>query len=340
MSKRRYVFNLLSAAELKARSEVPLAANITVVDDTIDYIDCVYIDMDLVKDILGVAIDTELYDLCRHANVNRWSAFCPVVRSLTGSGWTKDISNGLPTEGSLEEFAGYNHGALVPGWQTGGEASAEADIWINSGSKATVSAPICIGEIDWSVFDAEWVVMLIFDETDAIVGWGKTDIATVANNFTLAGETDNTLTLNKNWYGRLLICDNAALADHDDVVSALICRVPNTTTFDIKIKIKEASKLTVNANGLTVESAGFNLSAGTCGFTKFYHATNSYSRVLVQAKLLNWLGEQVGSTITMHDGAYTSPDEEFPNVTASAKPNGDPVAAYGYEFVIDFFLTT
>ena len=360
MSKNRYVYNLLGASELKSRADVPLAANITVVDDTVDYIACVNIDMDLVKTILGVAIDTELYALCRHDNVNRWSAFCPVARSFSGSGFTTDLVNDLPSEGSLEEFAGYNHSALTPGWQTGGQASAEADIWINSGSKATVSAPICIGEIDWGALGAEWVVMLIFDEADAIVGWGLIDVASVSGNFTLEGESDDTLILDKSWYGRLLICSDPDLDDHDDVESAVVCRIPNTSTFDINIKIKEPSSLTLDGtawNETTSQTVGnvsfsgisFNPSTGQVSLGDAKDTTVGLDGLRIRVQVFNWLDEEVAAgdiyNYTIAGGGPVDPYGTYVSDNWIVSDGGwvDPLPtydagsadySYGYRFVL------
>ena len=337
MGKIRDTYGLFSAANLKSRSSIPAATDITVNTSSID---CVNIKVSDVKNVLS-ASTYSLYDLCRHTNVNRWSAWCPVVRTYSGSFPNNDIVNSVPTICRLGDFAGYNHNALTLGWQSGGQASAQEDIWIDSGNQATVSAPICIGEIDWVKEGAGWVVMLIYGDAEGLVGWGKTDISTVANNFTLTGTTDVSggIVLSKTWYGRMFICAAGTLASKEDVEAASMCRIPNTTTFSINVKVRAVTDLTVNSNGLTVEGEGFNLIAGTCGFTKFYHLTESYSNVLVQARLFDHLWQQVGSTIDMHDGEYYASDEAFPNITGSAKPNGDYIAAYGYHFVIDFYLT-
>lgn len=332
---------------LRTRSSVPTQANITAVDGTPDYIDCVNISMSQIASVIGVTAGS-LYDLCRHANVNRWSEFCPVSRAFSGSGYTTDLVNSVPSAPyKLSDFAGYNHNALAPGWQSGGQADAEADLWININSKAQIEAKICIGEIDWSALGAYWAVMLIFDSGDSIVGWGKQDITTAANNFNLYGETTNTVGADTSgWYGRLLICDNPNLNSSEDVESALLCRIPNITTFDINIKVKASStwkysgtnNQTLPDSWIQNGAAGMNWTTGVFNIGSIAHTQNK--NVKIKVTMYDWLTDVVTSGyIVGSDLSYFSYEAGGDDITGTVDL-GDNIALYGYLVVVEFYYSS
>ena len=344
MGKIRYVYNLYSADELKRRAEVPTAANITVVDDTIDYIDCVNISLNQVRGIIG-AVTYSLYDICRHDDVNRWSCWAPVVRSYSGSGWTRDLVNNKPTVCALGDFAGYNHDALIPGWQTGGQATAESDVWVDYGSEATIECPICIGEIDWvGDFDAGWVIAVLFNAQDGLAGWSKVDITTVANNFTIYPETTDEITLDHtDWYGRFVICDSVAIAAVEDVESAILFRVPNTATFEVNIKVKLPDTVTYSSTGTQQPPSpwvnnngdlGMNWTTGIVTIGYDLQTNNTYVNVQFQATLYNWLNEVIGQGDIFND-AYNPLDSVYGSVYLGMAS----IPAYGYRVVVDIFYT-
>lgn len=345
MGKKRYVYNLFSAAQLKARADVPTAANITVVDDTVDYIDCVNISQYQIADLLVLDRDTGIIGLCRATEVNRWSCWCPVVRSYSGSGWTRDLVNGIPTLCRQLDFAGYNHNALVPGWQTGGQATAQADKWVDYGSEATIECPICIGELDWVAdLDAGWVIAVIFNAEDGVAGWSKVDITTVANNFTISPETTDEMLLDHtDWYGRFVICDSVEIASVEDVESAILCRVPNTSTFEVNIKIKLPSEVYyadteddeppspwVNNDG----PLGMNWTTGIVTIGYDLQTNNTYVNVQFQATLYNWLNEVIGQGDIFND-AYNPLD----SVSGSVDLGMASIPAFGYRVVVEIFYT-
>lgn len=55
--------------------------------------------------------------LCKHANVNKWSAFSPILMSISSAGmngtivWTAPANNYM-----MGSFAGYNHSAITPAY--------------------------------------------------------------------------------------------------------------------------------------------------------------------------------------------------------------------------------
>lgn len=346
MGKKRYVYNLYSANELKTKADIPDQDNITVVDDTVDYIECFNVSKYFVCDFFSLDRDLGLIDLCRHASVNRWSAFCPVERGFTGTGWTRDLVNNLPSLCRLLDFAGYDHNALTPGWQTGGQAIAEADYWVNLGSKASIECRICIGQIDWtSDIGAGWVVAVLFNSADVVIGWTKMDITTVADNFTIYAETIDEIAIDhSDYYGRLMICDNIDIIQAEDIESAILCRVPNTNTFSVSIKVKQASSIYyydtgtgqppapwVNNNGVL----GINWSTGYVTIGYDLQSSSSWLNVRVKATLYNWLDEVIGTCDIFND-VYNALDSLY----GTAYIGMTDIPAFGYRVVVEFYYTT
>lgn len=139
MGKVRTKYRGFTPTMMKAKADVPATAtDITV--NTND-IDCVNIKMSDVKTVLG-ASTWSLYDLCRHANVNRWSGWGPIKREVVGG----VLTNRVPTnaEGySLGSFAGYNHGAPTPAYYS---ITHDDDQDVDAGSLATFSVILTLGE--------------------------------------------------------------------------------------------------------------------------------------------------------------------------------------------------
>lgn len=148
MGKIRNIYRAFNAATLKAKADIPSAANITV---NASDIDCTVISLLAVKNLLG-ASTYSLHDLCTHVNVNIWSNFGPATvdytdNLVTGTGI---ITSSLPTTAySLGSFAGYNHGAYAPGWPTGELASLQAARLIQPYGNAVFAPSITIGEIEY-----------------------------------------------------------------------------------------------------------------------------------------------------------------------------------------------
>jgi hypothetical protein len=336
MSKIRSAYRTYTASVIKSRSEVPDQTDMTVNGSDVE---CNNLTTTKTKNALGAATN-KIGELSAHANINHWSCFGPTVRSTYGSGYGKVLVNSDPVANFKKgDFAGYNHGAVTPGWQSGGQAAAEANNWVNSGSQATCNANIDIGEIDWEgEMGAIGVAMLIFDVTDNIVGWGYTALSGIGSNFILSGTTtiSGGIVLDKlDWYAMAFIVDQE-ITDPEDVISAMICRVPNISTWEINLKVKVATDITVEASGWTVDTPAFNLSAGTCGFNDAYKNVN-LSNLRIVAQLFDWNWSQVGSDVELFNDVYYANDQLG---VLSGKPDGNPIDAYGYHFKILFYETT
>ena len=146
MGKIRDIYNTYTAAQLKSRSTIPAATDITA---NASDIDCVNIKASAVKSTLSAA-EYSLYNLCRHANVNHWSWFGPTVRSVV----SQELVNDDPTECRLGDFAGYNHSAATPVINEGG-GSGGSKSYDYEGTDLLVRVRVELGEIDWTSLSAD-----------------------------------------------------------------------------------------------------------------------------------------------------------------------------------------
>lgn len=139
MGKQRNIYRAYTSAELKSRSSIPSAANIT---DMTTYIDCINISLAAVKNILGSTYS--LYDICRHVNIKKWSAFSPKIISISGNGQNGEIVWNHPTSYSLGSFAGYNHNAAIPSYYNTNRTTT----WSGpSGDTVTFECQFTLGEL-------------------------------------------------------------------------------------------------------------------------------------------------------------------------------------------------
>jgi len=336
MGKERNTYRTYTTSMLKTRSSIPSAGDIA---EHVGHIDCANISLNAVSDLLDNTTHS-LYTLARHANINHWSAFGPTIRSTTGSDYDKVLVNSDPADNcSLGSFAGYNHSAVTPGWQTGGQAAAEADNWVNESSQAVVSADIDIGEIDWeNDFAALGVAMLIFDEADQIVGWGYEALSGIGSNFTLSGDTTigGGIVEDKSWYAMAFIVDQT-ITDPEDVISAMVCRVPNISTWEVNLKLLPATFVNVDSGGFTISGAGYaNRGTPDDGFVGISDGTYAgyWDEVRLYANIYDIKNAVLlGSDLLLNTWYSWSPtDQMFGN---EGQPNGDwHIPAYGYQINI------
>jgi hypothetical protein len=109
--KSRSTYRGYSASELNTR-----ASNTCNHSVNGSAIDCVLVDVYArVRNVLG-ASNGNVSELCKHNNVNKWSAFSPYLRSVTGSGQSGVIVHSKPTLCNIGDFAGYNHNAVAPSY--------------------------------------------------------------------------------------------------------------------------------------------------------------------------------------------------------------------------------
>jgi hypothetical protein len=329
MAKRIDTYRAYTTNEMKIRSDIPAQADIS---EQVGYINCSNIKLSEVKTLLSEA-NFSIYDCCNSANVNVWSNFAPVHRQVFGGTLSSDIT--IPYH--LGDFAGYNHTAVTPGWITGGLAAASADIWINSGSTPSFVASVVVSEIDFTTVDGASILgicLAIYDGASNIDGHDIQDLEALKDEVDLIAALDHTLTAEETFTGKIWF-----VSDLGDFTGAeAICRLPNTADYSVTVKIKAATHYHViqdvpmGAADFVVTGAYFTLLTGTAGFT---NATNveSFADLLIEAKLFNWLGVQVGTTATLYSGAYTAGSSLG---ALNGVPLAGPIDDYGYECQILF----
>lgn len=138
MAKRRYTYAGYTATQLKDRSSIPTASDIS---EGANYIDCSNIVLNAVRGVLGET-SYKLSELASSPNINQFSYFNTGYWSLTGGVLAYTPAN---TPYNLADFAGYNHNAPPP---TKSYFNTQAN-FSDGGGNVRVYGTINVGEIDW-----------------------------------------------------------------------------------------------------------------------------------------------------------------------------------------------
>ncbi len=138
MSKNRAIYKGYTAMELKTRSNIPAAADITV---NASDIDCDNIATYDVRSVLGETT-YDLEELCISVLTNMYSQF--------RNGWwileTGILVAKFPIQNfELDEWAGYNHSAPAPS-----KNNYNTGVSYPSGGSPTIYVTMEVGEIDWT----------------------------------------------------------------------------------------------------------------------------------------------------------------------------------------------
>jgi hypothetical protein len=329
MAKILNTYRNFSAAAILARASD--TCDLAVVGVTVE---CTNVKMSKVKNVIG-ASTYNLADLCKHANINHWSGFGPTIRTEVGG----VLVNSDPTNNyMMGSFAGYNHSALTPCFNNTAHLD---DIWVNSGETAQFIADITIGEaryVDGDIFNhqstVEGVCLTAWEGANlAGFGYSENTLRNSSDSVSLTCNIAN-CTIQKTYDFKIYLTDSETVFNQngDDII-AQWSELPN---YQATVKIKEATELTVYPDSFTVTGQAFNNTTGYCSFTDAYDNANSYSNLHIYAQLFDWTMTQVGTTIDIYNAAYTAGTHLGAN---SAKPNGAPIADYGYHYRIYFELS-
>jgi hypothetical protein len=144
MGKLQYIYRNYDSASMKTRSSIPTATDITT---AASYIDCVNIKASVVYSTVGAA-GYAFSQLMTATGINHWSAFGPTVRTAPTSYSGQITNTGDPTANyALGSFAGYNHNAVAPSWNSG---NTTREFWVVSGDVLIIDCILDIGEILYS----------------------------------------------------------------------------------------------------------------------------------------------------------------------------------------------
>ena len=337
MSKTISAYRGFTATQIKERAEVPDQGDMSVSGSNVL---CTNITTTKIKNAMSASTNAVSL-LAKNANVNVWSAFGPTVRSVTGSGFSKALVNSAPTTAyKMGDFAGYNHGAPTPGWTETGKSAAQADVWIDSGTNATVISDINIGELKHE--DADGVILVAFDSGSSIVAYEEEALSGLGTNANLSATSIDTISSQQTWTLRSYI-KNGAISGAGDVEGTILYRVPNVDDATVTIKIKAATTWLYSQTGnqtipspwSQAGSAGFNLTTGVFDIGSI-SASTSYDDLRIYATLIRYDNVVIG-TEDIFTGSYTPGD---PNITGSVYLGLENVPSNGYTCRVEFEEST
>ena len=332
-----------TAAAIKARADIPNQGDMTVSGSDVL---CADVNTTKIRNAIGAAINT-VGGLNQHANVNEWSGFGPTVRSIAAQVLVNSDGAAPHAEG---EFAGYNHGAVTPGWKPNHPVTS--DLWVDNGGDAEFLVDITVGEVKWHEV-ANGIVGVVFALYD-----GGALVAYVARNFNDESVTDDctglyayveNCALEKTYTGKIWLVDSTDFGPEGFDGSQIVCRLPNTNDFTRTVKIKAASSVIfdstgtdeapspwVNSNPPPAKAIAMNWGTGYVSIPfSIVAPTNSWSNVRVYAVLRNWLDEVVGQA-DIWNGPYSAMDDLY----GTADLGMINIPNYGYSVRVYFEYTT
>lgn len=338
MAKVITKYRSYSTSGIKAKADIPAQSDMVETGSTIL---CSNISVTAVKNALGHSSNQVSTLVAYGYTLNQWSGFGPTWRVYSGSSYTATLVNSAPTSGfTLGSFAGYNKDAVTPGWQTGGKADAETDVWVNSGSKATVVSKVQIGEVQYPA--SQGLVLVAFETgTTTISAWSQIDINGIGDTANLTADSIDNITLAKTWTLRSYITDSNTIAQTEDIEGSILCRVPNVDDATVNIKVKDLSEWHYDGDGTTIPSpwvqngsAGMNYTTGYFDIGSIAR-NNNYTNLKIYARLFDWTWSYINEGV-IYNTSYTALDD----VTGSAYVGMSSIPAYGYHIVVYFEYTT
>lgn len=181
-ARERTVYRAYTASDLKVRASIPIASTITVYTDRIG---CNKINTSNIRSVLGEN-NNNIGDLSQSLKVNKWSAFSPYTRSVTG---TPDIRgngallahNKKTSNFLFGDFAGYNHNAVAPSYYNTNRTTTQI---ILSGGTAVFDCELTLGELkfmDGDIAGQDQVLGLAFIVWDGntLIGYQVIDLLTL-----------------------------------------------------------------------------------------------------------------------------------------------------------------
>lgn len=297
-------YRTFSKEAIKARASVPLQADMVFVENTVE----ASVDLYQIRDALGIA-DVDFHGQANSAAVNRWSGFGPFERSYSNPyNWDSVLQQAVSLPDGLFEFAGYNHNAIAPGG-----FSAPSTAYANQGGRASIHGVCNIGEIDYP--GAAGIAFVITDSYGTIIAWEVTDI----NNY--ADVVDRVVTTNGNLDFSLsgakaafYILSVSSVMDEGDIISNLLCIVPNTTVqvFDIVVLLptkiyfngQEYNGGTHTVGNWTAYGITLDMGTGVVTIGDIFNGGGNIGTATVTIGMSKQIGEQVDDAVTVYQGSF------------------------------------
>jgi hypothetical protein len=330
-AKRINTYRGYTASGLRGRASVPALAEMAT---GANYVDCVNITTNKVEAALVVS-NNSVEDLCKHANVNKWSAFSPYTRSIVGG----MLTHNKATNCQLGDFGGYNHNAPIPHY----DSTTHADTtWIIPGDTVHFAPTVNIGELKYvggdivGGSDCVGIALVIFDGA-TVAASHIINLATQTNiiypDATLIGGSAS-----KNYTCKLYLVKN--LASFSPTLSDVTCQIAELANYSKAVSVKSASAGSLSSpSGWSISGTplSFNLNLGTIIFQGLHNPAYT-GHLTVSAYVINWLGTVVTDVTTLWSGNYRNNQGITVGNTVIWKVGGVtqalPVGAYGYTAVV------
>jgi hypothetical protein len=179
--------------------------------------------------------------------VNVWSGFGPTVRSVSGGLLVNSV--GVSPHG-MGEFAGYNHSAVAPHFDTSGVNETAI---INPMGSFTFHCKAFIGEVKYTDIighenDATHIAFSVWDGNGYIISKVKalSGMKDIADFDTDAGDriTISNIANTTTYTCKIELLDNAA---YDYTGANTICQIPGLENWTTQINIQSANHFYINA---------------------------------------------------------------------------------------------
>jgi hypothetical protein len=328
-----------TAAAIKAKASVPAQADMAIVGSTVE---CAISNFQI-RDVLGTG-ETSFHDQANSAALNRFSGFGPIKRTVVGG----VLTNSIEDPNGIFEFAGYNHGAVAPHFDSDG---VDITDWRYPGETLVFDVVADIGELRYidisgredaaaGVAFSVWEGSTLIDvKVKALAG--LTNIADFSTN---AGDRISFMgpSSGKTYTCKIEIIDSDTVYDYTG--DHIICRVPGLATYNVTISIKQANSIYLSAN------ADWLFEGTTPNFTNQGHLVfqalshkPSGSYVAVHAEITAWVEDWTGARITAIQSLFHDTDSSFGtcdvhvfrNMANTADlDNGLLTSGYGYRVVV------
>lgn len=342
MAKVISAYRNYTAAEIKARADVPDQADMTVVSTTVE---CEKINTAKVRNAIVAGFNAwGAFGLS--ALVNKWSGFGPTVRSVSAGLLVNSV--GVAPHGA-GEFAGYNHAAAAPSFYTSplgvtksiiaGEAvhwEISIDIQEPKYSNEIVGYQSSVKGIAMSLWSSDGNLLFqtkggvecpMAEVIDIESVKSRVDFGGYAGGYRLTGTNIHKIaTPGTPYYGTVVTKielideygDGAAsvpeIASNYDPAS-VICRIPGLESFNTTLRLKQANSVSITGNmsGVIFGSSG---SAPDVNWSTLQVTSNGLICTNSKANYLRvrmWVEDYLGNTLTdvytiraIASGAYTA----------------------------------
>jgi hypothetical protein len=158
MAKRIQKYRGYTVAELINRTDIPSSSSNIV--SGVSYMDVYNVTTQDIGSVIGVN-SHQVHTLCTSNNINKWSAFSPYIRTVSGSGQSGIIQHSLPTgtTGSLMgSFAGYNHFAVTPSYYN---TDRTTTVSTTANAVVNISCDFTLGELTITDNDIQGIAEIL-----------------------------------------------------------------------------------------------------------------------------------------------------------------------------------